>query len=239
MIYVAKSYQGLTQLGDVFALNGKQYIKVQMKNGSEKTVRVYSEKEYKKMYPEAKVETKSEYGGQKHGLGFDNGYITIFKGDTYPHLDWFKLKRECRYATFWGWYVTSREEVPADLPEGITPIKLYWENVGEGESLKAESIVKTHVESLLYDAGTSEWQGNIKERIEIEVDIKRNIQLDSLYGTSNLHIMEDAEGNLYSWTTTTQSWPEGSHKRIKGTVSAHDIYKNQKQTKLTRCAELN
>ena len=52
MIYLAKSYQDLPRLSDVYEKNNKQYIKVQLKSGKEKEVRVYSEKEYNKLYPE-------------------------------------------------------------------------------------------------------------------------------------------------------------------------------------------
>ena len=45
MALVAKSYQNLEQVGEVFTAGGKKYIQVKTSNGSLKTVRVYSEKE--------------------------------------------------------------------------------------------------------------------------------------------------------------------------------------------------
>lgn len=238
MIYVAKSYQELPQIGDIFSSNGKQYIKVKLKSGNEKIVRVYSEKEYQKLYP-AEAKPAVDKSNPKVALGFlEAGYITIYKGDTYSNLNYFKTSKVCRYNSLWGWYTASNEELPEDLPEGIEPIKLFWENISENSQLKSNEIIKKHIDSLIYESGTSKWQGSIKERITKEVTVIRNIHLDSIYGSSTLHIMEDAEGNLYSWTTTTKSWAEGSKRKIKGTVIAHETYRNQNQTKLSRCVEI-
>ena len=51
---VAKSYQDLETVGDVFISSGKQYVNVKLKSGKIKSVRYYTEAEYYKMYPEAK-----------------------------------------------------------------------------------------------------------------------------------------------------------------------------------------
>ena len=98
MIYLAKSYQNLPRLSDVYEKNNKQYIKVQLKSGKEKEVRVYSEKEYNKLYPETNVikHTKS----QKETLGFIDDFIWLVKGDQE------ELKTSpCRHAVPWGWYL--------------------------------------------------------------------------------------------------------------------------------------
>lgn len=88
---VAKSYQALTQIGEPYELNGKMYVKVQAKSGA-KQVRWYTDREYAKMYPEDKSvltsfgedKKKSPYWrSQKDVLGFEEGFIWIFKGDTY------------------------------------------------------------------------------------------------------------------------------------------------------------
>ena len=90
---VAKSYQELEIVGDVFVSSGRQYVNVKLKSGKLKTVRWYSDAEYRKMYPEAAAVDHSinpYYKPQKEVLGFTKGYITIFKGDTYSEIDWFR-----------------------------------------------------------------------------------------------------------------------------------------------------
>lgn len=237
---VAKSYQNLEIVGDVFVSSGRQYVNVKMKSGALKTVRWYSDAEYRKMYPEAAAVDHSKdpyWKPQKEVLGFTKGYITIFKGDTYAEIDWFRASI-ARYARWWGWYIISTEEVPADLPAGITPIQLPWELVGQEDgNLKPEHLVKEAVESLIYDASDSEYQGAIGERLELFITVERTIELDGNYGRSTMHLMRDDSDNLYVWTTASKSWSAGSEHHIRGTVKDHRTYKNEKQTVLTRCTE--
>ena len=83
---VAKSFQSFEMLTEPYTVSGKQYIKVRNpKTGTERQVRWYSDSEFAKLYPEAKVAVQVHdafYKPQKEVLGFTKGYITIFKGDT-------------------------------------------------------------------------------------------------------------------------------------------------------------
>ena len=239
---VAKSYQSLEIVGDVFVSSGRQYVNVKMKSGALKTVRWYSDAEYRKMYPEAVAVNRSAdpyYKSQKEILGFTKGYITIFKGDTYAEIDWFRASI-ARYARWWGWYIISTEEVPVDLPAGIEAIRLPWESVGQDSGeLKPESLVKEAVEALIYDGSDSEYQGALGERLDLYLTVERTIELDGNYGRSTMHLMRDDCGNLYVWTTASKSWAVGSEHHIRGTVKDHRTYRNEKQTVLTRCTEVS
>ena len=238
---VAKSYQELEIVGDVFVSSGRQYVNVKLKSGKLKTVRWYSDSEYRKMYPEAVAVDRSAdpyYKPQKEVLGFTKGYITIFKGDTYAEIDWFRASI-ARYARWWGWYIISTEEVPTDLPAGIEAIRLPWELVGQDSGeLKPESLIKEAVEALIYDESESEYVGSIGERLELFLTVERTIELDGAYGRSTMHIMRDDCGNLFVWTTASKSWSAGTEHHIKGTVKDHRKYKNECQTVLTRCLEV-
>lgn len=234
---VAKSYQNLPIVEGPYNLNGKMYCKVRKNTGTIQQVRWYSDKEFARLYGQPVEKKPVEFRSQKEVLGFEKGYITIFKGDTYPHLEWFRASI-ARYARWWGWYIISTEEIPEDLPAGLEPIQLPWELVCQDDrNLKPEDAVKKAVETLVYDPGTSEWVGSIGERIEVDIVVTKALLLDGYYGRSTLHTMEDADGNIYTWTTSSKSWAEGSEKIIRGTVKEHKVYKNQKQTVLTRCAE--
>lgn len=239
---VAKSYQDLPIIGDVFVSSGRQYVNVKLKSGKTKTVRWYTDSEYRKMYPEAVAVDRSAdpyYKSQKEVLGFTKGYITIFKGDTYAEIDWFRASI-ARYARWWGWYIISTEEVPADLPAGIEAIRLPWEFVGQDSGeLKPESLVKEAVEALIYDGSDSEYQGALGERLELFLTVEKTIELDGNYGHSTMHLMRDDCGNLYVWTTASKSWAVGSEHHIRGTVKDHRTYRNEKQTVLTRCTEVS
>ena len=239
---VAKSFQSMTQVGEPYISNGKMYVKVlNEKTGNSRIVRWYTDSEYYKMYPEAKTEqpaATSIQRSQKLALGFDKGYITIFKGDTQPHNDWFKFS-VARYATCWGWYIISTKEVPADLPTGLTPVRLPWEMVGtDKDVLKTDAEVKAAVESLMYEESKSKHIGKVGDRLELEIVVTENRKLDTLYGHANAITMQDSNENVYIWITSAKNWSVGESKRIRGTVKEHKIYKNIKRTILVRCTEV-
>lgn len=239
---VAKSFQQMEIVDEPFTLNGRQYVNVKnSKTGKLRQVRWYTETEYYKLYPEVTVKDKTKdsyWKPQKEILGFTNGYITIFKGDTYSEIDWFRAS-VARYTRLWGWYIISTEELPSDLPDHLEPVKLSWELVGnEDGSLKSDAEVKEAVESIIYDSSDSEYQGIIGERLDLYLTVERTIELDGNYGHSTMHIFKDNCGNSYVWTTASKNWAVGSEHHIRGTVKDHRKYRNQCQTILTRCLEV-
>lgn len=218
---VAPSFQSLEQLCDPFEENGKQYIYVLCKNGNRRKVRWYEEP-MKKIRPTKEV------------LGFTKGYITIFKGDTSPLLEWFQ-NSTARYHTLWGWYFVSEDELP-QIPEGITPVQLFWEDIADGDDLKPESVIKQHIDSLIYEPSTSQWQGEIGEKIDRTVTVTRVIPLDNgFYGPSTFYLFLDSSGNEYCWTTASKKLEAGREYKIRGSIKALQVYKGKNQTVLTRC----
>ena len=236
---VAKSYKSLEIVGSPYIANGRQYVKVRTTNGNLKQVRWYSEKEYAKMYPNDEIPAAApSMSSQKEILGFQKGYITIFKGNTYEDKEYFK-ENSARYNRLWGWYFVSTEELPNDIPEDVIPIQLPWEMVGqENGELLSEPQVIAAVETLIYDEDVSEYQGEIGDKIEAIVTVEKAVELDGYYGRSTMHIMRDYEGNCYVWTTAARSWSAGTEHHIAGTIKGLKTYKGVKQTVLTRCREI-
>ena len=235
---VAKSYQSLTQVGNPYESAGKMYVKVKNeKTGNIRQVRWYSDAEYQKLYGEAPVH-KEVPKTAKEVLGFANGPITIFKGNTYTYLEWFR-ESVCRYNKTFGWYCPSDETLPIDIPSELTPITVEWNLVGLADgSLKAEHVVKAEIEKLVYEPSTSQFQGTIGARLEIEVTVVSTYKGDGYYGPYTAHTFEDADGNRYSWSTGSKSWEVGSAHHIRATVKDHKTYKNTNVTVLTRCMEV-
>ena len=192
------------------------------------------------MYPN-EPEVKEEFKrlkSQKEVLGFTNGYITIFKGNTYEDKEYFQMST-ARYSRLWGWYFISTDELPEDIPEDVTPITLPWEMVGNSnEELKTESEVIAAVESLIYDPDISEYQGKVGERLEFFLTVEKAIELDGCYGQSILYTMRDNNQNIFIWITASKiiHLEENNIYHLRGTVKEHKKYKNQKQTVLSRCA---
>ena len=235
---VAKSYIGLSQTCEPYmADNNRWYVRVILKNGKEKEVRWYTDIEFEKMYPETLVitEPSKDVDAAKNRLGFQEGYITIFRGDQETNNDWFKLSN-ARWARYWGWYVVSTEEVPEQLPFGIEPVKLYWKDiVGPTGEMKPEDKLKEIVDVLLYGESDSQFIGSIGERLELVVNVAKAISFDGAYGKTTMHIMHDDCGNEYVWTTGSKTLTVDNIYHIRGTVKDHRVYKGTNQTILTRC----
>lgn len=233
---VAKSFQKMEITCEPYTKNNKSYVKVKTSSGSLREVRWYSEEEYKRMYPGEIIDHSNDpfYRTQRETLGFEKGYITIFKGDTYDCKDWFK-ENGARYTRYWGWGFGSTVMIPDILPAGITPVRLDWSLVGNGDELKPESQVKDAVESILYDEDPSQYVGEIGDKIERVLTVKNAISLNGFYGESMMHIMVDEDQNVFVWTTASRTLQVGMSYTVKGTVKEHKMYKHTKQTILTRC----
>jgi hypothetical protein len=80
--------------------------------------------------------------------------------------------------------------------------------------------------------------GNIGDRLELTLTVQRVIDLDGYYGPSHMHVMVDADENVFVWTTASKKWETGQTYHIRGTVKEHRTYRNIQQTCLTRCIEI-
>lgn len=176
---------------------------------------------------------------QREQLGFgEAGYIMICKGDTYAYKDWLKEQGAC-YRKWWGWAFASAIPLP-ELPAGITAIRLDWDKVGDadGMNLLPEEQIKLAVDSLIYDPTPSKYVGSIGDRLELTLTVQRVIDLDGYYGPSHMHVMIDADENVFVWTTASKKWETGKTYHLRGTVKEHRTYRNTQQTCLTRCIEI-
>jgi hypothetical protein len=237
---VAPSFQNFEQLNEPYEVSGKMYIRVRNpKTGTERQVRWYTNAEYAKAFPSTQTKPKeTEYTCQKHALGFDNGYILLFKGDIEGNEEWLRREVRCRYTRLWGWFIPSDVETPA-IPAGLATVRLDWELVGKPSgALKEEKEVVAAAENVLYDSNPSEWQGAVGERLDLTLTVTANHAKDNAYGINHVHYFVDDEQNVYGWSTNAKDWPVDAVKHIRGTVRSHETYKNTKITWLTRCTEV-
>ena len=147
---VAKSYEELPVVEEEYTKNGRTYCKVLTKKGVAKEVRTYTQEEWNKLY--SVITSKKSAGAivcdQKHLLGFDKGYITIFKGAVAANEPFFE-KSCARLHVAWGWYIVSTEEVPT-LPSGVYAKQLPWEMVAANDKMiKPIEEVKKICQKLL------------------------------------------------------------------------------------------
>lgn len=142
---VAKSYQSLEIIGEPYEVSKRKYVLVRTNDGKEKQVRWYTDAEYAKLYPGEPVIAIKPVIDYKHILGFDKGYITIFKG---VDNDWFN-RSNARYAIYWGWYVVSTEEIQNDMPPILQPIKLTWEEISKDNKLLPSGEIQAYVNKMI------------------------------------------------------------------------------------------
>lgn len=97
----------------------------------------------------------------------------------------------------------------------------------------------------------SEYVGNIGEKISVKVKYTNTYSYDTRFGTTNIHLFMDSNGNIFKWSTNSRleytikdnhsnysQWyylDKGATIQLTGKIKAHDEYRNQKQTVLTRC----
>lgn len=90
------------------------------------------------------------------------------------------------------------------------------------------------------DLRDSNWQFEVGQRIEIEVNVVASIRFERnriAYfddGISYINKMEDTDGNEFIWKTG-RPMKTSEIVKIKGTVKEHTEYDGRKQTVLTRC----
>jgi hypothetical protein len=232
---VARSYINCEIVSEPYTQDGRNYVNIKTRSGVQRRVRWYSNEEYYKMYGE--VYAPKPHLTEKEKLGFSSGFITIFKGSTYPHKDWLK-ENGARFNKIFNWSFAGDVEIPADLPEDLEPLQIPWEAVSTNDKLNSETEIRAYLDSLLYEPSNSEYVGEIGEKITDTFTVTRAIVLNGYYGMSIMHILEDANGNVYIWNTTARNYPEGKVVTLCGTVKDHREYKGTKQTILTRCKEI-
>lgn len=234
---VAKSFQSMEIVDEPYERDKRWYVRVRSPRGSLREVRWYSEAEYRKMYPEEKVEER-RIRPMKDVLGFKNGYITIFKGNIDAVEDWFKAEKVCKFHTIWGWYISSEDEMPT-LPAEVSAVQLPWESVSNPDgSFKPTSAIIKAIEALIYEPSTSKHFGAVGERLDLIVEVIRVIPLEDHFGKKTFHLFRTSDGNIASWTTAARTLDLNKQYKLRATISAHEIYKGEPQTRLTRCTEV-
>lgn len=232
---VAKSYQSYPIVCDPYKIGTRMYVKVRKPNGDIAQVRFYTEEEYKKYYGENSLEQAKQ--NQKDAFGFTDGFITIIKGDSYPFKDFLKAEG-AKYSKLWGWYFGSQQDIP-QLAATLEAVRLDWDLVGqENGLLKSESIIKAEVAKLIHEPSESKFVGEIGERIEVEVTVKKAIPIESYYGCV-IFTFEDDNKNIFVWKTQPRAIEVGSKIKLRGTVKAHNIFRDVEQTVLSRCIILD
>ena len=135
MYYTAPSFTNFERVSEPYEKNKKMYVDVKHSNtGNVRSVRLYTEKEYNKIYGgsagSASAEAPKRHLGVvdlKKARGFSMGPITLITTKDKEFLN----KSNARYACDVGWYFVSTEEIPA-LPSDAKTKLMTWEEFNGG-----------------------------------------------------------------------------------------------------------
>jgi len=79
--------------------------------------------------------------------------------------------------------------------------------------------------------------GNVKERVELAVEVATIRNVSGEFGGYSIVKMHDVDGHTFMWFTSSYVDMEIGHKyNIRGTIKKHEEYNNWKQTHLARVA---
>lgn len=120
--------------------------------------------------------------------------------------------------------------------------RMVYESRDIGLAASIVSAYQKHLSEIRYKElqanrrDIAQHVGQVGERICVKVIIDKVIQVDSMYGTSHLHIMSDQNtGNVFVWFSSSGAIETGSEITLKGTIKAHSERDGIKQNQLTRC----
>ena len=234
---VAKTYEKYEMRGEPFCENKRMYIYVVTPKG-EKKVRWYTDAQYAKMYDEAPKSGGLMDFDARHAFGFGpKGYITIYKGDNVEN--WAKKDlTNLRYNLTFSYYTPSRLELP-QLEDGITPIRLSWDEVMDYDTrMKPHDVVRKIVAEKVGSVNKSTYQGQINEWLTKEIIVITKKNNDTSFGTKHTYLLKDNDGNLYSWETGAKDYEISQKVTLKMKVKTHSKLDGNPITVVWYCKEI-
>jgi hypothetical protein len=135
-----------------------------------------------------------------------------------------------------AWLTDDDLDVSGDYIQSVQAIaKRGW--VGTKHMGFACSIIpawRNMVARLAKVNTDSQHMGTIGKRETFTLKVNRLIFSDGFYGLTIIHLMEDADGNVFKWFSSGPELDEGEFLTVKATVKDHGEYQGTKETVLTR-----
>jgi hypothetical protein len=103
-----------------------------------------------------------------------------------------------------------------------------------GMIARAEARVAGFAAKRAEEAAASNWIGTVGERRDFTVTIRHIVTMEGQFGTSYLHIMNDAQGNVVIYKGTKVLGGKTETLTVKATVKEHGEREGVKQTKIAR-----
>lgn len=182
---------------------------------------------------------REEYanGPQGNGFGTAEGSITIILGDSYDVKDELKAGG-CKYNPALGWYIPNGVNYIVPAEYGLRTHILTWAEASEDGRIKSAPDLRKIVSRILYGESHSEYQGEIGEKLSVDVKVIGSYAMSGRFGGYCFRFI-DQNGNEYSWLTNSTYIEKGTSCSITGKVKDHEEYNGVKRTILTRCKITN
>lgn len=104
-----------------------------------------------------------------------------------------------------------------------------------GIIIPAAQFYNNYLTEKLSNTGNSVFQGKVGERIERDLILRKTIPIDSMYGTQYITVLNDIDGNVYKWKTSSRtSAALNETYKAKMTVKDHENYRDVNQTSVLR-----
>ena len=88
----------------------------------------------------------------------------------------------------------------------------------------------------LSSMGDSDWVGDLKERINIQVKINKVVERQTAFGWQNVYYMQDSDDNQMIWYSTALDTMEKDQEyMLRATIKRHEDNRGIKRTVLTNC----
>lgn len=185
-----------------------------------------------------------------NGFNEDEVTFAIVGGNTYSIKDSLKIEG-CKFNKELGWHSPIEFKIEADEEFFFIPFtfdELYdWNDNSKTAVMTegAENLLnkrfapykKSNTNNILESSMVdSEFLGEIGDRLrKIPALIVGKKKIENDYGTSTLFTFESGNSVLCWFTSTVKPNEIGEKILLSGTVKDQKIFKNQKQTYLTRC----
>ncbi len=144
------------------------------------------------------------------------------------------------------WVTEIEGEEIAEYLHNIRTIgrRMVYERRDMGLAASIVAAYQRHLASLRWKelqakrAEIAQHVGNVGDKLRVKVTVEKVVQLDSMYGTSHLHIMSNDDGNVFIWFSSAGAYETGKEIILQGTIKKHDERNGIKQNVLTRCTEV-
>jgi hypothetical protein len=110
--------------------------------------------------------------------------------------------------------------------------------------LEAEKEIYNNGADLSENRAVSKYVGSVGDRVELEGDLEYITSVETKFGTSNLFLITDSQGNVYKYfgknllDVAVSSCSKEYKIKARFTIKKHEEYRGQKQTIINRPAKI-